>query len=174
MAAKKWLWKAKILIMTIRVNLVLNHSETWTRQYKCTWIVIIKILHLANHHSHLVLAATLDFTSFSITAFLGDAHFFLQLGCFGLDSYYQTMPIGAEKAVFKTLTRIMSPPPKIQTIRCLRTSFLNWAGDITVTHIIIVNFYIMLLYACVCVLSVCIDKRFGLYFVRIQTSWMFH
>jgi len=31
---------AKILIMTIQVNLVPNHSETWRRQHKFAWIVI--------------------------------------------------------------------------------------------------------------------------------------
>ena len=34
---------AKILITTIQVNLVPNHSETWRRQYEFAWIVIIKI-----------------------------------------------------------------------------------------------------------------------------------
>jgi len=43
-------------------------------------------LPLAYHHSHF-LAATLDFTSFFTTAFLGAAQFFLQLGCFGLDTH---------------------------------------------------------------------------------------
>jgi len=36
---------------------------------------LLKFLPLAYHHSHF-LAATLDFTSFFTTAFLGAAHFF--------------------------------------------------------------------------------------------------
>jgi len=46
-------------------------------------LLLLKILPLAYHHNHF-LAATLDFTSFFTMAFLGP-HFFLQLGCFGLD-----------------------------------------------------------------------------------------
>jgi len=45
----------------------------------------LKSLPLAYHHGHF-LAATLDFTSFFTTVFLGAAFAFLQLGCFGLDS----------------------------------------------------------------------------------------
>jgi len=36
--------KAKILITTIPMNLVPNHSETWRRQHRFTWIIVIKIL----------------------------------------------------------------------------------------------------------------------------------
>jgi len=50
---------------------------------KFTWIVVIKILPLAYHHSHF-LATTLDFTSFFTMPFLG-CTLLLQLGCFGLD-----------------------------------------------------------------------------------------
>jgi len=35
--------KAKVLITTIQDNLVLNRSETWRRQHKFAWIVVIKI-----------------------------------------------------------------------------------------------------------------------------------
>ena len=45
---------------------------------------LLKFLPLTYHHSHF-LAATLDFPSFFTIAFLRAAHFFLQLGCFGLD-----------------------------------------------------------------------------------------
>ena len=45
---------------------------------------LLKFLPLTYHHSHFF-AATLDFTSFFTIAFLRAAHFFLQLGCFGLD-----------------------------------------------------------------------------------------
>jgi len=48
---------------------------------------LLKFLRLAHHHSHF-LAATLDFTSFFTTAFLGGRTLFLQLGCFGLDTFY--------------------------------------------------------------------------------------
>ena len=46
---------------------------------------LLKFLPLTYHHSHF-LAATLDFTSFFTIAFLRAALFFLQFGCFGLDS----------------------------------------------------------------------------------------
>jgi len=39
-------------------------------------LLLLKFLPLANHHSHF-LGATLDFTSFFRTAFLGAAHFFI-------------------------------------------------------------------------------------------------
>jgi len=44
-------------------------------------------LPLAYHHSHF-LAATLDFTSFFIMAFLGATHVLFSWGCFGLDTMY--------------------------------------------------------------------------------------
>ena len=44
---------------------------------------LLKILHLAYHHSYF-LAATLDFTSFFTTAFFRAAHFILQLLLTGL------------------------------------------------------------------------------------------
>ena len=47
-------------------------------------LLLLKFLPLTYHHSQF-LAATLDFTSFFTIAFLRAAHFFLQLGCFGLD-----------------------------------------------------------------------------------------
>jgi len=62
------------------VNLV-KRGESNTNS---TELLLLKFLPLAYHHSHF-LAATLDFTSFFATVFLGAAHFFLQLGCFGLD-----------------------------------------------------------------------------------------
>jgi len=51
---------AKILIMTIQVNLVPNLSKMWRRQSK---FILLKFLPLAYHHSHF-LAATLGFASF--------------------------------------------------------------------------------------------------------------
>ena len=67
----------KILIMTIQVNFVKRHKNSPV-------LSLLKFLPLTYHHSHF-LAATLDFTSFFTIAFLRAAHFFLQLGCFGLD-----------------------------------------------------------------------------------------
>ena len=67
----------KILIMTIQVNFVKQHKNS-------PELSLLKFLPLTYHHSHF-LAATLDFTSFFTIAFLRAAHFFLQLGCFGLD-----------------------------------------------------------------------------------------
>ena len=52
-----------------------NSSEFW----------LLKFLPLAYYHSHF-LAATLDFTSFFTTAFLGTAHFFTAWLFLGLDS----------------------------------------------------------------------------------------
>jgi len=49
-AVKKWLddrLMAKILITTIQVNLVPNPSETWRRQHKFTWIVVIEIFAIS-------------------------------------------------------------------------------------------------------------------------------
>ena len=59
---------AKILIMTIQVNLVRNHSETWRRRHKFTWIVVIKIL-VITLPSQPFLASTSDFTSLRATHF---------------------------------------------------------------------------------------------------------
>ena len=69
----------KILIMTIQVKFVKRHKNS-------PELSLLKFLPLTYHHSHF-LAATLDFTSFFTIAFLRAAHFFLQLGCFGLDIY---------------------------------------------------------------------------------------
>jgi len=66
-----WL-KTKILIIKIQVNLVPNSSETWRNSPE---LLLLNFLPLTNHHSHF-LVATLDFTSFLTTAFLGATHFF--------------------------------------------------------------------------------------------------
>jgi len=47
-------------------------------------LLLLKYLPLAHYHSHF-LAATLDFTSFFTTAFLGAARFFYSWAVFGLD-----------------------------------------------------------------------------------------
>ena len=73
---------AKILITTIhwcRIPVKPGKGNTYFPK-----LLLLKFLLLTYHHSHF-LAATLDFASFFIMAFLGAAHFFLQLGCFGLD-----------------------------------------------------------------------------------------
>ena len=67
----------KILITTIQVNFCAVSQNL-------PELSLLKFLPLTYHHSHF-LAATLDFTSFFTIAFLRAAHFFLQLGCFGLD-----------------------------------------------------------------------------------------
>ena len=67
----------KILITTIQVNFCAA-SQNLPK------LSLLKFLPLTYHHSHF-LAATLDFTSFFTIVFLRAAHFFLQLGCFGLD-----------------------------------------------------------------------------------------
>ena len=68
----------KILITTIQVNFCAASQNL-------PELSLLKFLPLTYHHNHF-LAATLDFTSFFTIAFLRAAHFFLQLGCFGLDS----------------------------------------------------------------------------------------
>jgi len=45
---------------------------------------LLKFLPLAYHYSYF-LVATLDFTFFFHNGLFGATHFFLQLGCFGLD-----------------------------------------------------------------------------------------
>ena len=67
----------KILITTIQVNFCAASQNL-------PELSLLKFLPLTYHHSHFM-AATLDFTSFFTIAFLRAAHFFLQLGCFGLD-----------------------------------------------------------------------------------------
>ena len=67
---------AKILIMTIQVNLVPNPSGGGNAN--SPELSKLKFLPLTYHHSHF-LAATLDFTSFFILAFLGAALFFYSL-----------------------------------------------------------------------------------------------
>jgi len=43
---------AKILIMTIQVNLVPNYSETWRGNTNSAELSLLKFLLLACHHSH--------------------------------------------------------------------------------------------------------------------------
>ena len=77
---------AKILIMIIQVNLVLNHSEMWRRQHRFTWIVVIKIF-VFSLPSQPLLGCHFGFHIFFHNSILGP-HTFLQLGCFGLDINY--------------------------------------------------------------------------------------
>jgi len=72
-------FKAKILIMTIHAAFSMLYYNS---AHKFTWIVIIKILPLAYHHSHF-LATTLV----STTAFLRAAHFFTA-GLFGIRFHF--------------------------------------------------------------------------------------
>jgi len=71
---------AKILMMTIQVNLVPNPSETWRRQHSPE-LPMLNFLLSTYHYSHF-LAATLNFTSFFHKGLLGGRTLFLQLGCF--------------------------------------------------------------------------------------------
>jgi len=69
---------AKNLITTIQVNLVPN--PMWRRLHmQFTWILLLKFLPLAYHHSHFLLL------NFFHNGLLQGCTFFLQLGCFGLD-----------------------------------------------------------------------------------------
>jgi len=77
-AAKKWFdgrLMAKILIMTIQVNLFCLLHILLGFGTKFTWIAVIKIFAISLPSSHF-LAATLDFTSFFTMAFLGVTHLF--------------------------------------------------------------------------------------------------
>ena len=69
-------FRAKILTMTIQVNLCCLFHTSLGFDTKFTWIVVFKIfINLQYHHSHF-LAATVDFASIFTMAFLGTAHFF--------------------------------------------------------------------------------------------------
>jgi len=72
---------AKILIMTIQVNLVLDLSETWRRQHKFAWIVIIKIFAI-NLPSQSFLSRHLGSHIFFHNGLLGGRTLFLQLSFF--------------------------------------------------------------------------------------------
>jgi len=79
--AKKWLdgkLMEKFLIMTIHMNLCCLLHISLGFGTKFTWIVISKIFAISLPSNHF-LAATLAFFT------MGATHFFLQLGCFGLD-----------------------------------------------------------------------------------------
>ena len=73
---------AKNLITILQMNLMPNPSGGGNAD--SPELLLLIFLPLTYYHSHF-LAATLDFTSFFILAFLGATQFFLQLGCFGLD-----------------------------------------------------------------------------------------
>ena len=82
-------------------------------------LLLLKILPLTYDHSHF-LAATLDFTSFFTIAFLRAAHFFLQLGCFGLDftSFCICIPQSWPMACFGTfLTYLFSLPQEEEKMK---------------------------------------------------------
>jgi len=88
--AKKWLVSrlmAKILIRAIQVNLVPNTSETWRRQHKFTWIVVIKVFAISLP-SQPFLGRHLGFHIFIHNDLLGSHTLFSQLSCFGLDEIY--------------------------------------------------------------------------------------
>ena len=67
--------KAKILIMTIQVNLMLNRSETRRRGHKFNWIVDIKNFAFSPP-SQPFLGRHFGFPIFFITAFSGATYFF--------------------------------------------------------------------------------------------------
>jgi len=73
----------KILITTIQICVAFSmfHYDLAPNSPELS---SLKFLLLAYHHSHF-LAATLDFTSFFIMAFLGAVHLFYSWAVFGLD-----------------------------------------------------------------------------------------
>ena len=84
-AAKKWLAKDKNFNNgnsgEFVCQIIVKHGEGNTNLPE---LLLLKLLPLAYHHSHF-LAATFGFHIFFTTTFLGAVHFFLQLGCLGLD-----------------------------------------------------------------------------------------
>jgi len=78
--------KAKNLITTIQVNLAPKRSETWRKQHKFTWIVVIKFFAFSPL-SQPFLGCHFGFHIFFQTAFLGAAHFFYSWAVFELDKY---------------------------------------------------------------------------------------
>jgi len=86
-AAKKWLddrLMAKNLITTIQMNLVPNPNETWRRQQNSPELSLLKFLPLAYHQAISWPPPCISYL-FSQWPSWGAAHFFLLLGCFGLD-----------------------------------------------------------------------------------------
>ena len=79
---------------------------------------LLKFLPLTYHHSHF-LAATLDFTSFFTIAFLRAAHFFLQLGCFGLDMLmcYNLLESGLLDSAWILFEKNFRMPPEVALLR---------------------------------------------------------
>jgi len=78
---------AKILIMTIHVNLVLNPSETWRKQHKFTWIVVIKTFAI-NLPSQPFLGCHVGFHIFFHDGLFGGRTLLLQLGCFWIRFHF--------------------------------------------------------------------------------------
>ena len=85
---------AKVLIITIQVNLVPNLNETWRMQHKFTWIIVIKTFAIS---LHTITAAILDFTSFFTMAFLGGTHFFYSWAVFGRINILMQVCIATER-----------------------------------------------------------------------------
>jgi len=69
-----------VIIKIFAFSLPLQPFFGWEGSTNSHELSLLKFLPLAYYHSHF-LAATLDFTSFFTTAFLGASHF-LHLGCF--------------------------------------------------------------------------------------------
>ena len=79
--------KAKILIMTIQVNLCCLLHILLRFGTKFVLFLLLKFIQLSYHHSHF-LSATLYFTSFITMAFLGAAQLFYSWAVFGLDFHF--------------------------------------------------------------------------------------
>ena len=73
---------AKILIMTIQVNLVPNRSETWRGNTNSAELSLLKFLLLAYHHHWAILGRHLGFHIFFHNGLLGGRTTFFTAGLF--------------------------------------------------------------------------------------------
>jgi len=82
---------AKILIMTIQVDLVPNRSETLRGNTNLVELSLLKFLLLVYHHSHSWPPPWISHLFFTM-AFLGDTHFFYSWAVFGLNHIFVVKP----------------------------------------------------------------------------------
>jgi len=128
-SAKKWLdgrLIAKILITTIQVNFEPNPSEMWRRQHKFTWIVVIKILPLANRQAISWVPPWISHLFPQWPSW--GPHTILQLGYFGLDSR-------CELAWFPIMSGVVS----VDRHSCSTFTYSTWTWDHMIILCIIVK-----------------------------------
>ena len=115
---------AKILIMTIQVNLVLNPSEMWRRQHKFAWIVVIKIFAI-------IIAIYWSppwISHFFHNGLLGGCILFLQLGCFWIRfHFFVGCKVGILPLIFVITCLFLSLYRKIIAVlhKCIMHTFYS-------------------------------------------------